>query len=617
MAVRTSLRPASPPGALACLKTHAERPRELVPGSFFNDVEIPRLLESISGAAQDVDEVLEGVARLVERQIQGSGCVIVFERHARKDMLPRKLPLASSRLRNREVGAGQDLIALAHSVNTKQFVQSSSWSLKTRSKYSRVGGKVVLTISTPKPIGATDASVIQAALRLAAMAIEYRALNSVVNSQATTDRATGLPNRDAFQNRLARLLRKGKSRSSAAVVWVNCEKLKDVDEGVGYGTINALLRAVGRRIISVVGEGAWLARTGAHDFAVACEGPAVEDVSTCAERILAAFETPLRVNRYEFLLHVRIGIAVYPEHAASAPALQQKAANASLLAGTGTTSRYTFYEDGPAAGAREKFQIEHDLRRAIDNDELQLVYQPQVGLNGRFVGVEALIRWDHPNRGLLTPDKFIPVAEETGLIMPIGAWVIREACRRGAEWNRVLDEPVKVSVNVSPLQLYCSDLPDIIRSSLHASGLPAKCFGIELTETTIMQSADEAAKSLEKIRAFGVTVAIDDFGTGYSSLGWLQKLPFDVLKIDRSFLQPFHAGATGPVLPAITALGHSLQLQIVAEGVETREQWDGLRRIGVDIVQGLIIAGPMPPGPALEWMRQHTTDDRCRARWSE
>jgi EAL domain-containing protein (putative c-di-GMP-specific phosphodiesterase class I) len=265
-------------------------------------------------------------------------------------------------------------------------------------------------------------------------------------------------------------------------------------------------------------------------------------------------------------------------------------------------------------GTRE---IARDMRYALERNEFKLVYQPQVCLNDRLIGMEALIRWKHPKTGMLSPETFIGIAEETGLIMPIGEWVISEACRQCAEWNDSLETPVKVAVNVSALQLYFSDLTEIIARSLKESGLPAKCLEIELTETAVMRNTDEAAKTLQTLRNLGVSVAIDDFGSGYSSLSYLATLPVDLLKIDRMFLRQIHTDTTATVVRGIAALGHSLGLSVVAEGVETREQWETIRTMGVDIAQGFLIARPMQPDKALEWMAPHIRDGRSPARSNE
>jgi EAL domain-containing protein (putative c-di-GMP-specific phosphodiesterase class I) len=218
--------------------------------------------------------------------------------------------------------------------------------------------------------------------------------------------------------------------------------------------------------------------------------------------------------------------------------------------------------------------------------------------------MEALLRWHHPVRGTLSPAHFIDIAEETGMIVPIGAWVIREACRECAAWRKALGVRVKVAVNVSALQFYFSDLPEVVRATLEETGLPADCLGIELTETVLMRNAEESAQALVRLRSLGVTVAIDDFGTGYSSLSYLQRLPVDVLKIDRSFFQQIDMGATAAVVEGITVLAHKLGLRVAAEGIETEAQMDCIRKFGVDIAQGFLIGLPMPSKNAATWLER-------------
>jgi diguanylate cyclase (GGDEF)-like protein len=574
------------------------------------------VLDLIAGA-QAVPNVLQAIARIIERSIPGASCALAFRPQGRANAAPRKLSAVTARRRHGYSSCTEELIALAESVGrTSATEESATWLAKIRSRGGSPGGDLALTLTTRRPIGVDEEGLIAAGLRLGALAVEYRQLDSVVASYANTDRATGLPNRHALELRLARLIGKSSSRSMA-LIWIGFDRFNDIDESVGYRTTNALLRAIAQRIGGTLQTREWVAQAAPNDFAVVCDDATAADAAACAERILHALELPFPVNGCEFYLAARVGIAVCPDHGGGAAVLQQNAFNASRLAHLDGTTKYVFYQDELAAGLRFKRQIEQDLRHAVERNELVLVYQPQVCLNDRFFGMEALIRWQHPTLGMLEPDKFIEVAEETGLIVAIGEWVISEACRQSAEWNTGLGRPVKVSVNVSALQLYFSDLPEIIERSLTQWALPASCLEIELTETAVMRNADEAAKTLQKLRDLGVSVAIDDFGIGYSSLSYLAKLPVDLLKIDRMFLQQIHTDTTATVVCGIAALGHSLGLSVVAEGVETMEQWEKIRSIGVDIAQGFLIGRPMHADKALEWMMPHVRDGRFPARLSE
>jgi diguanylate cyclase (GGDEF)-like protein len=549
------------------------------------------------GGSEPLDRVLHEISRLVERLIAGSLCSVVFRpapagSRAKQKRTPSSVPSVAT--------PAAELLALARSVNGSPEPPRAHV-LNIRSKGNKTLGEMTL-YHTASLTDSGNAAVIEMAMSLAAIAIEHRQLYCDLNRQATTDRATGLPNRYAFEDRVARFGRRTKESQPAGVIWIRLESLGDINESVGHRTTDALLRAVARRFAGVLKKNEILACAGGREFAIVCEAASPEESAHCAERILHSLETRFQVNRCEFFLDARIGIAMYPEHGTTPAMLEQHAAAASYRSTAGDSQKYSFYDQAFAEERRDRLEIETDLRRAMQNGELQLFYQPQVDLNSCLVGMEALLRWHHPRRGLLLPDKFIQIAEETGLIVPIGEWVIAEACRQCAEWNRDLKNPTKIAVNISALQLYFSDLPEIVAVSLKGSGLPASCFEIELTESAVMRNADESIKALQKLRSLGVTVAIDDFGTGYSSLSYLQKLPVDLLKIDKSFLQHINGETTAAVVQAITVLGHSLGLRVVAEGVETADQMDRIRRLGVDVAQGYLIGAPMSAGKAYIWI---------------
>ena len=443
---------------------------------------------------------------------------------------------------------------------------------------------------------------LETALRLASLAVEHRWLANKVARQARRDRVTRLPNRFAFESRLARLIHSASSADAISVVWIGLSRFSVINEAVGYRTGDALLREAAQRLAAAVEISQWVARTAGDEFAVICDGADADAAASVAERIARCFDAPFSIKGYEFFLRARIGIALYPDHALTATVLQQNAATASWQPRSAENERYTFYDKRMAAGIRSRLRTEHELRHAIPGGELRLHYQPQVDPNRMVIGMEALLRWQHPTRGLLPPSEFIPIAEETGAIVPIGSWVLREACRQCAEWHRSLGIPIKVAVNVSPLQLYFCDLPELVRAILAETGLPPAALEIELTETAVMRNPEESPATLERLRQLGVTVAIDDFGTGYSSLSYLQKLPADVLKIDRSFLQQIHLPSSAAVVKAITMLAHNLGLRVAAEGIETDSQLDRVREFGIDIAQGFLIGRPMLPEAVVGWI---------------
>jgi diguanylate cyclase (GGDEF)-like protein len=435
--------------------------------------------------------------------------------------------------------------------------------------------------------------------RLAAVAIEHRWLYDNLHRQATKDSLTGLPNRMVFEETLAQCLREN---ARLVLLWIDLDRFKEVNDSLGHRIGDALIRQVAGRLSEGAGKATLLARIGGDEFAIILHASATRaDAELCAQRIAYELEASFQIEEYELFVTASIGISMYPEHACTAVELQQKADTAMYRAKSRGKNGYAFFEESLESGARARLEMETSLRRALQNGELQLFYQPQVDLDGQLLGMEALLRWHHPKRGTVSPAEFIPIAEETGLIVPIGSWVIREACRQCAEWQKQgLD--IKVAVNVSALQFYFSDLLDIVRTALSTYNLKPESLELELTESLIMRNAEDSTEELQNLRGLGVSVAIDDFGTGYSSLSYLQKLPVDLLKIDKSFIQEIDVASTCALIQAITQVAHSLGLRVAAEGVETASQLQAIRRIGVDIAQGYLFGAPMPADAAMQYV---------------
>jgi predicted signal transduction protein with EAL and GGDEF domain len=356
-----------------------------------------------------------------------------------------------------------------------------------------------------------------------------------------------------------------------------------------------LIVQVAARLAPVIGPSALLARTGGDEFAILnCNLAGAAEAREYAVRIISALQTPFQVSGCEIFVSASIGIALYPEDGESATELQQNADAAMYRVKNHGRNGFGFYEASLGDGLRDRVELISSLRRAVARNEFELHFQPQSDLEGNLRGFEALLRWNHPSKGLLYPGHFIGIAEETGLVVAMGAWVLREACRRGAEWNRIWPEPLIIAVNVSALQFYFSDLTEVVKGALRDSGLDPTCLELELTESLLMKDAKQSSIELEKLRALGVTIAIDDFGTGYSSLSYLQRLPVDLLKIDRSFLEQIDSQPASAVIQAITALAHALGLRVVAEGVEKQHQMRAIRHLGVDLMQGYLIGRPVP-----------------------
>ena len=316
-----------------------------------------------------------------------------------------------------------------------------------------------------------------------------------------------------------------------------------------------------------------------------------------AHNCLKILRRPLTIAEHEYSISASIGISCYPEHGTEPELLQQNADTAMYHAKFNGKNGFQVFTPEINAHLHERLELMGDLRHAMENGELHLEYQPQFIADGQMVGFEALLRWNHPKRGMIFPDKFIPIAEETGLIVPVGNWVLNQACRQLAVWHKSGYPNLRVAVNVSTLQFERQDWMDTISDALKKSGVPPSCLELELTESVVMKNCGRAASRLTELRALGVSSAIDDFGTGYSSLKYLQNLPIDTLKIDQSFirnLDPASDGQSGngAIVQAIVTLAQQLGLRVVAEGVETDEELQVLRRLGCDFVQGYLFLVP-------------------------
>jgi diguanylate cyclase (GGDEF)-like protein/PAS domain S-box-containing protein len=464
----------------------------------------------------------------------------------------------------------------------------------------RLQGCIAVHTKDAAEPGMHEIGLVETASRLAAVAIEHRCLHDNLRRQATRDRLTGLPNRSVFEETLADKLQKD---TPVALLWIDLDRFKEINDSLGHRIGDALLLQVAGRLSESTPDAALLARIGGDEFAIILDAACRAEAEDCAREIASGLQAVFQVEDYELFVTASVGISMYPEHAGSAVELQKKADAAMYCAKGRGKNGFSFYDVRLERGARERLELETGLRRALQNGEMRLFYQPQVDLDGRPLAMEALLRWLHPKRGIVAPADFIPIAEETGLIVPLGSWVIREACRQCADWRSAGFDALRVAVNVSTLQFYFSDLVEIVRTALDTSNLPSACLELELTESLIMRNSDESTRELQRLRALGVTVAIDDFGTGYSSLSYLQNLPIDLLKIDRSFLNDVEVVSRAAVIQAITSLAHGLGLRVAAEGIETESQLDSIRRIGVDLAQGYLFGKPMSVEDASAYLK--------------
>ena len=411
------------------------------------------------------------------------------------------------------------------------------------------------------------------------------------------DVLTGLPNRLLLLDRLEHAMANAqRGHHHLAVMFIDLDRFKNVNDSLGHAAGDELLREVAGRLRACVRDVDTVARLGGDEFVVVLENLETEvDAVSVANKIQLAFGRSIGVHGQTLHVSTSIGIALYPEDGQDAATLMRNADTAMYQAKAAGCNNYQFFAPFMNEQAREKLDLENTLQDALAREEFQLYYQPIYDLNGGgMVGAEALIRWESPERGLISPDRFIPIAEETGVIVPIGDWVLRQACRDLKSWRQGALTTPRVSLNISPRQFRQPSLVSRIRATLEATGVGAEQIELELTESALMEQPDLAARQLNELKALGMSIVIDDFGTGYSSLAYLKRFPIDKLKIDRSFVRDLLSDKSDrEITLAVIALSHNLGLRVVAEGVENQQQLDFLHRHRCDFVQGYHFSRPL------------------------
>jgi diguanylate cyclase (GGDEF)-like protein len=400
-----------------------------------------------------------------------------------------------------------------------------------------------------------------------------------------------------FKDRLQHTLsRRSISEITVAVLFLDLDGFKAVNDTLGHSSGDQLLIQVAARLRTVVRPSDTVARFGGDEFAVLVDDFPDPDYQTrLAQRINDALHLPFDLQSEQVHVSASIGIAQLDPHATDTEQLLRNADLAMYQAKAAGSGGYATYDPVMHAGLVERVQLETDLRNALDGEQLVLHYQPMVSMRtGRITGVEALVRWQHPERGLIAPDEFIPLAESTSLIRPIGLWVLREACLQATRWRQASPHsPLKISVNLSARQIQQEDLPAQVEQILLDTGLPANHLTLEMTESVLIENSEHTLDTLTALRAIGVRLAIDDFGTGYSSLSYLHRFPVDVLKIDRSFVERLSIGGDTALVSTILRLGHSMHLETVAEGIEHSQEMLTLRRQGCTTGQGYHFSPPV------------------------
>ena len=422
---------------------------------------------------------------------------------------------------------------------------------------------------------------------------EWLEAQAKISHMARHDALTGLPNRVLFHEQLEQGLRRAGSGDQLAVLCLDLDHFKDINDSLGHPIGDALLKEVGRRLRATVGESDTVARLGGDEFAVVQIGRSEEAAArSLAGRLVEAISAPYEIDGHQIVIGVSIGISLSPQDGSDPDELLKNADLALYRAKADGRGTYRFFETGMDARAQARRLLEMDLRAALQRDEFQPYYQPIRDVaSGRVVAFEALLRWNHPQRGLIAPINFIPLAEETGLIVQLGEFMLRSACADAATWPDDID----VAVNLSPVQFKNPNLIASVTEALTASGLAARRLELEITESVLLQNSEATLTTLHELRAMGVRISLDDFGTGYSSLSYLRSFPFDKIKIDRSFVSELATREDSmAIIRAVTGLGRSLGIVTTAEGVENDAQLELLRREGCTQAQGYLFSKPRP-----------------------
>ncbi|MEO6065267.1 MAG: EAL domain-containing protein [Lysobacterales bacterium] len=474
------------------------------------------------------------------------------------------------------------------------------WSVPILSATGGVLGTLNLMGASPRAATEADRQLLESVCRLAAVAIDHFELTDQLSHQAQHDALTGLPNRLLFQDRLSQALALGRRhKQHVAVIYMDLDRFKHINDTLGHSSGDELLRQTAVRLEGCLRRSDTLARLGGDEFTVVLsdlDNP--RDAMHAANKIIEVMRKPFVVEGRELFVTISLGISIFPDDGNDSEVLMGNADAAMYRAKDRGRDNCQWFAAEMHHEARERMEIEGQLRHAIKLDQLSLAYQPQYGPRGESLAFEALMRWQHPTLGEVTPSRFIPIAEDSGLIVPIGEWALRRACAQGAAWRSAGHTTLRMAVNVSAAQFNRRDWVDTVRRSLQDTGLAPEALELEITESLLLQSVRETSANLFELRSMGVGVAIDDFGTGYSSLSYLHQLPISTLKIDQSFVHQIGATTVAgqedaPIIRTIIALARNLGIAVVAEGVETEAQRELLLRLGCESMQGYLLHRPL------------------------
>jgi diguanylate cyclase (GGDEF)-like protein len=500
------------------------------------------------------------------------------------------------RVRRRHAGLGSIILSIAFAASAVQQIDhallGSLWAVAGRfAQLATFSGIVDFLVQTVVGVGMISCLLEdeREAAELAAVEIEHLAYH---------DALTGLPNRPLFIDRLIiALAHASRGNQKLAVFFLDLDRFKDINDSLGHSIGDALLKSVADRVRRCVREGDTIARFGGDEFTLMI--PKIdhfEDAAKIAQKIIETLKIPFQIADRELFVTTSIGVSIFPGDGLDPETLVRNADTAMYRAKEQGRDNYQLYAPAMNARALERLALENTLRKALSNDELVLHYQPQVDARtNAVIGVEALVRWQHPELGLLSPAHFISVAEVSGLIVPIGEWILKTACRQLKVWQKKIGPDFIVAVNLSARQFQQPDLVEQIRAAIAEAGISPSSLEVEITESNAMQNADNTIHILRELKAAGIRISMDDFGTGYSSLNYLKRFPIDTLKLDRMFVSDITTDKTdAAIVGAVIQMAHILDLKVVAEGVEKEDQLEFLRRQGCDVIQGYLFSRPLP-----------------------
>ena len=481
----------------------------------------------------------------------------------------------------------------------------SCWSMPIPSSRGDVLGSLAVYRDEPSRPSQRDLDFMGMATRLAAVAIEHRMLTNELEHQAHHDALTALPNRLLFRDRLDHALAQAARKGlHVAVLYMDVDRFKSVNDMLGHSSGDALLRQAADRMQAIIRKSDTLARLGGDEFTVVLnELRDPKDAIRVAAKLIEAMREPFTVDQHEVFVSLSVGISVYPEDGIDSVDLMANADAAMYRAKENGRDNFQCFASEMNTMAKERMYLDSQLRQALRLGQLSLHYQPHCGADGKIHGFEALMRWQHPTLGMVSPGTFIPMAESSGLIVPLGEWALQTACAQMAAWHRAGHTDLRIAVNVSAVQFKRADWVETVRRILIETQLEPQALELEITESLLLNSVSETSRNLLELRSLGVGIAIDDFGTGYSCLLYLHTLPVTTLKIDRAFVSAIGSKSLpgqeeAPIIRTIIALAHNLGMGVVAEGVETTEQRDFLLALGCERLQGFLLHRPMPADQA-------------------